>query len=30
MASILKIPEKTVSTRLFHAKAKLKNYLKEE
>ncbi|MFR0990184.1 MAG: hypothetical protein ACLSF3_14050 [Anaerobutyricum hallii] len=30
MASILKIPEKTVSTRLFRAKAKLKNYLKEE
>ena len=30
IASILKIPEKTVSTRLFRAKAKLKNYLKEE
>lgn len=30
IASILKMPEKTVSTRLFRAKAKLKNYLKEE
>lgn len=30
IASILSIPEKTVSTRLFRAKAKLKNYLKEE
>ena len=30
IASILKIPKKTVSTRLFRAKAKLKNYLKEE
>lgn len=30
IASILGIPEKTVSTRLFRAKAKLKNYLKEE
>ena len=30
IASILKIPEKTVSTRLFRAKAKLKDYLKEE
>ena len=30
IASILKIPEKTVSTRLFRAKEKLKNYLKEE
>ena len=29
-ASILGIPEKTVSTRLFRAKAKLKDYLKEE
>lgn len=27
---ILNIPEKTVSTRLFRAKAKLKDYLKEE
>lgn len=27
---ILDIPEKTVSTRLFRAKAKLKDYLKEE
>lgn len=30
IASILKIPEKTVSTRLHRAKAKLKDYLKEE
>ena len=30
IASILDIPEKTVSTRLFRAKAKLKDYLKEE
>lgn len=30
IASILKIPEKTVSTRLFRAKAKIKDYLKEE
>ena len=30
IASILGIPEKTVSTRLFRAKAKLKDYLKEE
>lgn len=30
IASILKIPEKTVSTRLFRARAKLKDYLKEE
>ena len=30
ISSILKIPEKTVSTRLFRAKAKLKDYLKEE
>lgn len=30
IASILGIPEKTVSTRLFRAKAKLKNYLKED
>ena len=30
IASILRIPEKTVSTRLFRAKAKLKDYLKEE
>lgn len=30
IASILCIPEKTVSTRLFRAKAKLKDYLKEE
>lgn len=30
IASILKIPEKTVSTRLFRAKTKLKDYLKEE
>ncbi|MBQ0059713.1 MAG: RNA polymerase sigma factor [Lachnospiraceae bacterium] len=29
-ASLLGIPEKTVSTRLFRAKAKLKDYLKEE
>lgn len=30
ISSILKIPKKTVSTRLFRAKAKLKDYLKEE
>lgn len=30
IASILNVPEKTVSTRLFRAKAKLKDYLKEE
>ena len=30
IASILGIPEKTVSIRLFRAKAKLKDYLKEE
>ena len=30
IASILGIPEKTVSTRLFRAKAKLKDFLKEE
>ena len=30
IASILGVPEKTVSTRLFRAKAKLKDYLKEE
>ena len=30
IASVLNIPEKTVSTRLFRAKAKLKDYLKEE
>ncbi len=30
IASILKVPEKTVSTRLFRARAKLKDYLKEE
>ena len=30
ISSILGIPEKTVSTRLFRAKAKLKDYLKEE
>ena len=30
IASILGIPEKTVSTRLFRAKARLKDYLKEE
>lgn len=30
IASLLGIPEKTVSTRLFRAKAKLKEYLKEE
>lgn len=30
IASILGIPEKTVSTRLFRAKSKLKDYLKEE
>lgn len=30
IAAILKIPEKTVSTRLFRARAKLKDYLKEE
>ncbi len=30
IGAILGIPEKTVSTRLFRAKAKLKDYLKEE
>ena len=30
IASVLNIPEITVSTRLFRAKAKLKDYLKEE
>ena len=30
IASILGIPEKTVSTRLFRAKARLKDDLKEE
>lgn len=30
IAKILGVPEKTVSTRLFRAKAKLKDYLKEE
>ena len=30
IASLLDIPEKTVSTRLFRAKGKLRNYLKEE
>lgn len=30
VSSILGIPEKTISTRLFRAKAKLKEYLKEE
>lgn len=30
IASILSIPEKTVSTRLFRAKAKLKKHLREE
>lgn len=30
IASILGIPEKTVSTRLFRARTKLKDYLKEE
>lgn len=30
IASILGIPEKTVSTRLFRARIKLKNYLEEE
>ena len=30
IASILNIPEKTASTRLFRARAKLKDYLKEE
>lgn len=30
ISSILNIPGKTVSTRLFRAKAKLKDYLKEE
>ena len=30
IASVLGIPEKTVSTRLFRAKARLKDYLKEE
>lgn len=30
ISSILGIPEKTISTRLFRAKAKLKEYLKEE
>ncbi|MGN0161019.1 MAG: RNA polymerase sigma factor [Lachnospiraceae bacterium] len=30
ISSILSVPEKTVSTRLYRAKAKLKDYLKEE
>ena len=30
VASIIGIPEKTVSTRLFRAKTQLKDYLKEE
>ena len=30
IASLLCIPEKTVSTRLFRAKERLRNYLKEE
>lgn len=30
VAQILSLPEKTVSTRLFRAKAQLKNYLEEE
>ena len=30
IASLLGIPEKTVSTRLFRAKGRLRNYLKEE
>ena len=30
IASLLDIPEKTVSTRLFRAKGRLRNYLKEE
>ena len=30
IASLLGIPEKTVSTRLFRAKGKLRNYLEEE
>lgn len=30
ISSILEIPEKTISTRLFRAKAKLEEYLKEE
>lgn len=30
ISSFLEIPEKTISTRLFRAKAKLKEYLKEE
>ena len=30
IASLLGIPEKTVSTRIFRAKAKLRDYLKEE
>lgn len=30
ISSLLGIPEKTISTRLFRAKAKLKEYLKEE
>ena len=30
IASLLEIPEKTVSTRLFRAKGKLRDYLKEE
>lgn len=30
ISSLMNIPEKTVSTRLFRAKAKLKDYLKEE
>ena len=30
ISALLELPEKTVSTRLFRAKAKLKNCLKEE
>ena len=30
ISSMIGVPEKTVSTRLFRAKAKLKNYLKED
>ena len=30
ISAMIGVPEKTVSTRLFRAKAKLKNYLKED
>lgn len=30
ISSFLNVPEKTISTRLFRARAKLKDYLKEE